>query len=170
METQIQTQTVSRPLELPEGRFVMVASVQEESVSIRTFYACGSCGGVGCGACGGRGVTQEVQPDQSASLAQEVHRFKLQFDLARAVCKGVRADVDIEVFPANVRRSIAERVARFVVGEFGIFDDRGMCTVLASLFFGSEPETVRSNAEVEASRIEQASKEEAKKLGGDDGS
>jgi len=160
MEIQAQVQTVSRPLELPEGRFLLVATMEEDFASIRAFYACGSCGGAGCGACGDRGVTQEVKPEQGTNLMREVRRFGLQFDLVRAVCKGIRADVDIEVFPANVRRSIAERVARFVAGEFDILDDGGVCAALASQLFEGEPEVVRASAEVEAEKVAEAEKEQ----------
>lgn len=144
-----------RTFELPNGRFLAAALAEGETLSVRTFYACGSCGGSGCGACNERGFTQEVQPDRIVELQREVSRYRLQLDLVKAICKGIRVDVDLALFSASVRRSVAERAARFTLGELGMSDDRRLCAGMASWLFAGEPEITRSSAEVKAGQVMQ---------------
>jgi len=122
-----------------DGRYLIGIIERDGECKIGVFRPCGACGGKGCEACSQQGYTKHLPAsERSPELSLYVEGYLNWTRIANSVAKAVRNDVDLSVFPADVRRALAARLARFVLEGLQIVQGDALCDFYAERAFRDE--------------------------------
>ena len=139
-------------VQVEAGRFLVgiMVSLDDGGHVVAVYRPCGACGGKGCQSCVDQGYVGEiVLPDVwDRELRAKVADYQNRVWLLDAVMGGLKADLDLAVFPRSVRRGFATRLGRYVLACYWSETSDDLLDYLAGYFFADEPEDARSPDEV----------------------